>query len=155
MNTNPVFGFVRTVLLFITLSVNFVRKDVGRTITMEDGQSFRIFRHVRIRSANPKPPAGVFVVRFKPDHMTIDQNIWFSLLPMMVFMGFHGFREKYWCVNDESGLCQGVYAWQTVEDAENYSKSIAMRFMTKRSDPQSVCSRVMDQRAETYWLFEE
>ena len=22
-------------------------------------------------------------------------------------LGFHGFREKYWCVNDKTGLCQG------------------------------------------------
>ncbi len=148
MNTNPVLGFVRTVLLFLTLRVNFLRKDVGSTITMEDGQTFRIFRHVRIRTANSKPPESVFVVRFKPNHMTINQNIWFSLLPMLIIIGFHGFREKYWCVNDETGLCQGVYAWQTVEDAENYSKSVAMRFMTNRSDPKSVSARVIDQRAD-------
>lgn len=32
----------------------------------------------------------------------------------------------------------GVYHWKTVEDAERYSKSIAMRFMTKRSVEGSV-----------------
>lgn len=153
MNTNPIRGFVRTILLFLTLRVNFLREDVGRTITMEDGKTFRIFRHVRIRTADLEQPEGVFIVRFKPNHMTVNQNIRFSLLPMMVIMGFHGFREKYWCVNDETGLCQGVYAWQTVEDADNYSKSIAMRFMTNRSDPKSVSMRVIDQKAEVYWLF--
>ncbi len=148
MNTNPILGFVRTILLFLTVRVHFLRKDVGTTITMEDGQTFRIFRHVRIRTADPKPPEGVFVVRFKPIHMTIHQNIWFSLLPMLIIIGFHGFREKYWCVNDETGLCQGIYAWQTVDDAVAYSKSAAMRFMTNRSDPRSVSARVIDQRAD-------
>jgi hypothetical protein len=154
LNTNPIWGVVRTILLFLSLRVHFLKKDVNKTITMEDGQTFRVFRHVRIRTAAAKRPEGAFVVRFKPENMTVNQNIRFSLLPMMIFMGFHGFREKYWCVNDETGLCQGVYAWQTVKDAENYSKSIAMRFMTNRSDPESVSARVIDQSARAYWLFD-
>jgi hypothetical protein len=154
MNTNPIWGFLRTILLLLSLRVHFLKKDVNKTITMEDGQTFRVFRHVRIRTADPKRPEGAFVVRFKPENMTVDQNIRFSLLPMMIFMGFHGFCEKYWCVNDETGLCQGVYAWQTIKDAENYSKSIAMRFMTNRSDPKSVSARVIDQSTQVYWLFD-
>jgi hypothetical protein len=153
MNTNPIWGFVRTIVLFLTFRVHYQKGDVGRTITMEDGQTFRIFRHVKIQAANLNKPEGAFVVRFKPKNMTVDQNIRFSHLPMMIFMGFHGFREKYWCVNDETGLCQGVYAWQTYKDAENYSKSIAMRFMTNRSDPESVSARVVDQKDKAYWLF--
>jgi hypothetical protein len=154
MNTNPILGFIRTILLFLTLRVNFLREDLNKTITMEDGQAFRIFRHVRICIAGRKPPEGVFIVRFKPNGMTISQNIQFSLLPMMIIIGFHGFREKYWCVNDKTGLCQGIYLWQTVKDAEDYSKSIAMQFMTNRSDPKSVSARVFDQRDQVYWLFD-
>ena len=153
MNTNPIFGFLRTILLFLTFRVKFLKEDVNRKITMEDGQTFRIFRHVKIRTSKSDRPEGAFVVRFKPENMTIKQNIRFSHLPMMIFMGFHGFREKYWCVNEETGLCQGVYAWQTYKDAENYSKSIAMRFMTNRSDPESVSAKIIDQKDEAYWLF--
>ena len=155
MNTNPIWGFLRTLFLFLSFRIRFLKKDVNRMITMEDGQVFRIFRHVRIRAANMNKPEGAFVVRFRPKDMTVQQNIRFSLLTMLIFMGFHGFREKFWCVNDQSGLCQGVYAWQTVEDAENYSKSIAMRVMTSRSDPELVSARVVEQKAETYWLFKD
>lgn len=154
MNTNPIWGFVRTIMLFLTLRVHYPKEDVGRTITMEDGQTFRIFRHVQIETTNSNRPVGAFVVRFRPENMTVDQNIRFSLLPMMIFMGFHGFREKFWCVDDKTGLCQGIYAWQTVKDAENYSKSIAMRFMANRSDPDSVSAKVIDQRDKAYWLFD-
>jgi hypothetical protein len=154
MNTNPVWGFVRAIFLFLCLRVNFPRNDVGRMITMEDGQTFRVFRHVSISTSSPERPQGVFIVRFKPNHVTVNQNIRFSRLPMLVLMGFHGFREKYWCVNEETGLCQGVYAWQTIKDAEAYSKSIAMRFMIRRSDPQSISARVFDQKNEPYWLFD-
>jgi len=65
---------------------------------------------------------------------------------MMVFMGFKGFSSKFWCVNKDTGLCQGLYKWQTVKDAENYSKSIAMKFMTRRSYPDSVEYEIIDLR---------
>jgi hypothetical protein len=122
---------------------------------MEDGMRFRIFRHVKIQSKNAIEPKAVFIVRFRPRGMTIQQNIRFSLLPMMIFMGFRGFREKYWCVNDETGLCQGVYTWQTMDDARNYSQSIAMQFMTNRSYPNSVQCQVLNQEQDLYWLFAE
>jgi hypothetical protein len=121
---------------------------------MEDGNKFRVFRHVKIRDWHLTEPEAVFVVRFRPQNMTVMENIRFSVLPMMILLGFRGFREKYWCVNDETGLCQGIYAWQTMKDAENYSKSIAMRFMANRSDPESVNFRIINQKQEKYWLFQ-
>jgi hypothetical protein len=153
MGTNPVVGFLKTLWLFLSGRVVFLKHDVGKIITMPDGHKFRIFRHVRIRSTSQDRPQGAFVVRFKPEKMGIEENIRFSRLPMLIFMGFHGFREKYWCVDDETGLCQGVYAWQTLEDANNYSRSIAMRFMTRRSVVGSVTSQVIDQSTTPYWLF--
>jgi hypothetical protein len=154
VNTNPILGFLKTLFLFATIRVIFHHEDGNRQIVMEDGMRFRVFRHVEIRAPQAPPPSAVFVVRFQPKNMTVQANIRFSLLPMMIFMGFHGFREKVWCVNDETGLCQGVYAWQTREDAENYSKSIAMRFMTNRSYPESVNFKILDQSREKYWMFD-
>ncbi|MEJ2710804.1 MAG: hypothetical protein P8074_24550 [Anaerolineales bacterium] len=153
MGTNPVLGFLKTLWLFLSGRVVLLKHDIGKNITMEDGHKFRIFRHVRIRSTSQDRPQGAFIVRFKPENIGIEENIRFSRLPMMIFMGFHGFREKYWCVDDETGLCQGVYAWQTLEDASNYSRSIAMRFMTRRSVPGSVTWQVIDQSTTPYWLF--
>ena len=80
-------------------------------------------------------------------------NIRFSLLPMIPLLGLHGFREKLWCVNEETGMCQGVYAWQTLADAEAYADSVALRFMTDRSVPGSVSHRILDQSRERYWAF--
>jgi hypothetical protein len=129
MQTNPILGPIRTLWLFLTFRVHFFKEDAGRVITMEDGKTFRVFRHVQIRRPGAPRPAGMFIVRFRPANMTVHQNIRFSLLPMMIILGLTGFREMYWCVNDDTGLCQGVYAWQSVEDASRYSQSIAMRFM--------------------------
>lgn len=59
-------------------------------------------------------------------------------------MGFKGFRSKYWCVNEDTGMCQGVHEWDKLEDAKHYSKSIAVKNMTKRSKPGSVSYEVLD-----------
>jgi hypothetical protein len=67
---------------------------------------------------------------------------------MMMFMGFTGFRSKYWAVNHQTGLCQGLYEWQTVRDAENYSKSLAIRLIAEKSYPESVWFRIIDKRKE-------
>ena len=153
MNTNPILGFLKAILLFGSLRVIFVKEDKNMQIIMEDGKLFRVFRHIKIRDNQLESPKAVFVVRFHPKNMTVQENIRFSVLPMMIFIGFRGFREKYWCVNDETGLCQGIYAWQTVEDAENYSRSIAMRFMSNRSNPDSVNFRIINQEKEMQKLF--
>ncbi len=145
--TNPIIGFIRTCLLFISGKVIFDRSVVNKKILMED-REFTIFRRVKIKAKTSCEPEAFFLVRFKPLDMTPEENIRFSKLPMMIFMGFRGFRSKYWAVDFETGLCQGLYEWQTVQDAKNYAASIAMRFMTKRSDPKSVEYKIVDKRKE-------
>ena len=66
---------------------------------------------------------------------------------LLIFMGFKGFRSKYWCVNEETGMCQGVYEWDRMEDAKRYSKSIAVKNMTKRSVAGSVSFKVLPNSA--------
>ena len=107
---------------------------------------FTVFRHVVIRQTIKKhaKPQAVFIVRFQPKNMTVEENKRFSRIPMLVFMGFHGFRSKHWMVDTATGLCQGVYEWDTLRDAENYSKSMALRFITKRSVSGSVSFEIIE-----------
>jgi hypothetical protein len=142
---------VRGLALLLSGQVHFLRGDIGRTLTMEDDQQFTVFRHAKIKGAGE--PAGVFIVRFTPAHMSVRQNIRFSRLPMIPLLGLHGFREKYWCVNPETGMCQGVYAWQTLADAEAYAASVALRFMTGRALPGTVSHQILDQSQQPYWAF--
>lgn len=140
MNTNPIVGFFRTLYLFIVGRVKLYPEDIGKEFKMEDSETFTVFRHVKIKPSKRQKaePEAVFTIRFKPSDMSVEKNTKFSRLPMMVFMGFKGFRSKYWMVNYETGMCQGVYEWQTYKDAINYSRSIAVKFMTKRSEEGSV-----------------
>jgi len=145
--TNPVLGFLGTLLLYVRKRVIFDQSSVNKTIEVSDGQSFSVFRRVTISvPAGTPDPEAYFLVRFKQQNIGSRKHIQFPL--MMMFMGFKGFRSKYWAINRQTGLCQGLYEWQTVRDAENYSKSIAMRIMAKRSHPGSVTFRVIDKRKE-------
>jgi hypothetical protein len=143
--TNPIYGFIRTIFLLITGRVRLVKEDVGKRITMEDDKVYTVFRRVIIRGFehNNRKPEGLFIVRFKPLGMTIEENIKYSRKPMLIFMGFHGFRSKYWSVDDKTGECQGIYEWDTYEDVERYSKSIAVKAMTNRSEKGSVSFKVL------------
>jgi hypothetical protein len=142
--TNPIRGFLCTLFLFITGRVRFDRSAVGKTLQTPDGKTFRVFRRVEILHRNRVRPEACFIVRFRPMRMSVTQNERFSKLPMIVFMGFKGFRSKYWCNDPKTGLCQGVYEWQTKQDAQRYSESIAMRFMARRSDPSTVSFNILD-----------
>jgi hypothetical protein len=143
--TNPIYGLIKTLLLYATGRVHFIKKDVGKKITMEDGKVYTVFRRVIIsRFTNKdKKPAGLFIIRFKPAGMTIEQNIKYSRKAMMVFQGFKGYRSKYWSVDYNTGQCQGIYEWDTYEDAVRYSKSIAVKVMTNRSEKGSVSYKVL------------
>jgi hypothetical protein len=137
--------FANGLLLLLFSSCRFSKNVVNTAIYMKDGRSFRIFRRVVI--ASNTPPEATFVIRFHPKRMSARVNYYFSYLPMIVMLGFPGFRSKYWCVDDKTGFCQGVYEWQHVEDAKNYSHSFAVRFMEFRSTPGSITFDIYDQRS--------
>ena len=148
-----VVAIARSLARLVTGRVRFPWGEIGRMLTMEDGKQFTVFRHAEVSA--PGEPAGVFIVRFTPARLGVRQNIRFSLLPMVPLLGMRGFCEKYWCVNEQAGECQGIYAWQTVADAQAYARSIALRFMTGRSLPGSVSHQVHDQSPQPYWAFRQ
>jgi hypothetical protein len=46
-------------------------------------------------------------------------------------------------INRRNGDFQGLYEWNSVEQAEEYVNSFAMNFMTKRSIPGSVSYEII------------
>lgn len=151
MRTHPVVIMVVGLFRLAACRYRFVRAAIGRHFVMEDGRVFRVFRRVEPRTPRAVPAGAAFVVRFRPAGMDVAANIRFSRLPMVLMLGFPGFRSKYWTVDDDTGLCQGIYEWDSLADAERYAGSVAMRFMAGRSEPGSVSYRVIDQSAGAYW----
>ena len=123
------------------------RRYVGSVLVMEDGQRFRVFRHlslIRSRAGVQVSPA-VFVVRFKFARFSQRFNRLLSLIPVPLIGGYPGFRHKLWMVNEESGCWQGVYEWESPEAVEAYRCSFALRMMNRRAEPQSISYKVIEQ----------
>ena len=140
MRLNPFLSFLRTLSYVIGGRLHFSQGRIGEVVTMEDGQEFVIFRQAIVDPSQnqPEEPGATLRVRFHVAHMSPKQNKLFSLLPIPFFVGLPGFRSKLWMLNEASGDCQGIYEWDTVEDAKNYASSFAMKFMTIQSVPGSV-----------------
>ncbi len=120
---------------------------------MEDGERMRIFRQLSLAPADAGAPRGEFRVRFTTK-MPARVNVLFSWLPIVLFMGLPGFAGKSWLINDATGAFGGIYQWRTRQDAQRYSRSAALRFMTRRSVPGSVSFGIYTppgQRLEAPW----
>lgn len=112
---------------------NRINPDCCKDIT--PGQ-FKAFRYAeRVREVEP---GARFEITFQLKNMSAKENEKFSLLPMFFVIGCKGFRSKYWLVNEQTNTCKGIYQWDSLEDAVEYSKSFAVKFMEKRSVEGSV-----------------
>ena len=139
MKPNPFLSFVKANVYLAAGRLHFPKARIGELVQVEDGATvttFTIFRELII-----KPPrlgwdeehGARFKARFHVEKMSPKKNKVFSLLTIPFFIGLKGFRSKIWLQDEKGGDAMGIYEWQTVDDARNYSESFAVRFMTKRS----------------------
>lgn len=144
LRLNPLYSFLNALRFGLAGRIHFPRGRIGGTLTLDDGE-WTIFREVYIDPAQGRPetPGAIFRPRFHVAGMTLEQNIRFSRLPIPFFIGLPGFRSKLWLYDPKSGDFSGYYHWDSVQDAENYARSFASRFMQRRSEPGSVSFRVI------------
>ena len=145
MKFNPFSSFFKANLCLIMGRLHFPRNRIGEKVTQKDGKEFTIFRQI-IRDPDPNdlgPPEAVFKVRFRVAGMSLRTNKIFSLFTIPFFAGLPGFRSKLWLLDENTGFCMGIYEWATIHHAENYSRSFAMNFMTRRSESGSVSFEVI------------
>ena len=117
---------------------------LGRKVSMQDGQVFKIFRHIT-RHPVPKSDAPVvFIVSFKFARGSHNANKLASILPMLLITGFPGFATKMYGVNESNGYWQGMYQWQSKQALETYKKSFVFRMMNKRAVKDSLASFEME-----------
>ena len=131
-------------VLAILGRLRFERGLVGREVAMEDGRRFRVFRQLCRRSGNGSAPA-VFVVRFRFKRFSHRVNRRLSLIPVPLIGGFPGFRQKLWMVDDETGVWQGVYEWESAAAVELYRRSFVLGMMNRRAEPGSLTTTVLPQ----------
>lgn len=143
----PLSSLNTTIKAFLKGRIRFPKEFIGKTVDMNNGEKFTIFREVEIKKKEEvSTDKTLFIVQFQLRKMSVTINRLFSILPIPMFIGLPGFERKLWMCNEETGINQGVYQWETAKSAEHYSNSFAVRFMTKRSIPGSVKFRIIPNR---------
>ena len=124
--------------------LHFDKSLLGQDLSEKFGTdpSYKVFRFAWRKGWEQS--GAMFKVRFTLGSMNAKSNKVFSLLPMLVLIRFRGFMAKYWLCEEATNRCMGIYYWRTRADAERYSQSIAVKFMTKRSVPGSVSWEITD-----------
>jgi len=145
MKLNPWVSFMKANLSLIAGRFHFPRERLGEVLAQEDGGKFTIFRQMVKDPGREtdRVPGAVFKVRFQVAKMSPRRNKIFSWFTIPFFAGLPGFRSKLWLLDEENSFFMGIYEWASVEDAENYSQSFAMKFMTNRSVPGSASFEII------------
>jgi len=95
-------------------------------------------------ATQPERPGARLAVRFQFRRFSLKTNRIFSIIPIPFIIAQPGFRSKIWMSGKGTGEFQGLYVWDTVEDAEEYRFSFPMRLMNKRAVPQSLTYKIIE-----------
>lgn len=145
MKSHPVCTFFRAVSLGLLGRIGFPETLAGRVLTMADGEKFTVFRQAEVRTGSgcPVRPGAIFRIRFRFTGGSPGLNQGLSLIPIPLIVGFPGFRTKVWTIHENTGAFQGIYEWDSAEDAADYAESLAIRLMKKRAVPDSISQEII------------
>jgi hypothetical protein len=138
IDQTPPFLLARATVLLLSGRIYFPKNPLGEIILGDE--DFRIFRQMILTpsGAQPEHPRAIFKVCFHFASFSINTNRILSLIPIPFIVAEPGFRSKTWLIGQKTGIFQGLYEWDTVEDAENYWDSFPMKLMKKRALPGSL-----------------
>lgn len=139
---SPIVSIFKTIGYILTGRLHFPQNRVGEKVTGKDGQEFTVFRQVVIDPGKGQParPGALLTLRFKVTNMTPGVNRFYSVLPLLLYIGDKGFRSKLFTINGDN--CQSIYEWDTVQNAENYLQSLALKTILLRSVTGSFSSSI-------------
>jgi len=114
--------------------VRFSKDCIGDVLLGEE-EGLEIFRKVIVKPSQdgPEKPGAIFIVRFCFARFGAKTNRFLSLIPVPFIVAQPGFRSKTWMIGQRTGVFQGVYEWDSIEDAEAYWTSFPMKLMKRRA----------------------
>ena len=124
--------------------VHFPEKRLGEVI--QGKENFIIFRQAVLdpTGTQPERPGARLAVRFQFRRFSLETNRILSIIPIPFILAQPGFRSKIWMFRKGTGEFQGLYEWDTVEDAEKYRFSFPMKLMKKRAVPESLTYEIIE-----------
>jgi len=140
----PPFLLARASVLLLSGRINFPKNRLSEIIPGDE--DFRIFRQMILAptSDHPEYPGAILKVWFHFARFSTNTNRILSLIPIPFIVAQPGFRSKTWLIGQKTGIFQGLYEWDTVEDAENYWNSFPMKLMKKRALPGSLTRSISE-----------
>ena len=144
MTQNPLALLVRALKLWLSGRIHF-RRDLESCGLEDRGEAFVAFRQVVVDPTTDQPAraGATFQVRFRFKNLSATANRWLSLLPIPLIVAQPGFRSKTWLLGQQTGDFIGRYEFDTVETAEAYWHSLAMRMMRRRAAAGSLTREVI------------
>ena len=142
---NPITSTIKTIGFAITGKLHLPTQRIGEVVTDENGENFTIFREVVVDPTKDQPdyPGAVLTLHFKVTNMSPEFNQLYSLIPLPLYIGDPGFHSKLFTINGED--CQSIYEWDTVQDAQTYVNSVALKTILMRAVPGSVSWKIVPQ----------
>ena len=134
----PPLLLIRATKLLLQGRVHFPKERYGEIV--KEDEEFEVIRKVVVdpKENQPQKPAAIFRVYFKFARFSPKTNKYLSLIPIPLIVAQPGFRSKPWLTGKDTGMFQGLYEWDTVEDAEHYWNSFPLKLMKGRSVPETL-----------------
>ncbi len=130
----------------MALRLRFPREFQGRSIRMEDGLTFKIFRQMRLKTRNQSAAGSILIVRFQFKRFGHKANMLLSRIPILLIAGFPGFRYKIWMIDWETDYWQGIYEFANTAAIDKYRKSFVLGMMNKRVIPVTISYQTLPEK---------
>jgi hypothetical protein len=143
---NKMFEFIfRTLGYQMAGRLHSPKDQIGKTFTNTDGQKFVVFKQTILDQASglKTEPEAMFRVQFRVPKITPWRDRFIINIKSPIFVALPGFRSKLWMVDERNNTYQGVYEWDTLQDAENYAHSASMDFMTEVAVPGGISYEII------------
>lgn len=115
--------------LVFSNQLHLAKENLGKNFRVRDGQTYSVF-HDTISDKNYSQPEVTLIVHFRLK--LIRNNSFFHwlfqslcLLDTPVWVGFPGFRRKFWMVDIHTKDYLGIYRYEGSENAKSYAEYIS------------------------------
>ena len=143
--TPPVL-LARAIALCLRGRVHFSKSQIGESV--QEKEEFIIFRKVVVDPITNKPEntQALFRVYFQFARFSLKVNKILSLIPIPFIIAQPGFRSKTWLFGKDTDTFQGLYEWDSIEDAEHYWNSFPLKLMKRRSIPNTLKYEIIEKK---------
>ncbi|MFX0113543.1 MAG: YdhR family protein [Candidatus Hodarchaeota archaeon] len=140
LRNNAIYAFLKTHYYLLRRRLHFPKDRNGEVVVASNGKEYVIFRGVTVDPGKKQPekPGAILRIQFDFKGGSAKKNKRLSKIAIPFITGLPGFRSKYWMIHEPSGGFQGIYEWDSVQHAERYKNSFALKLMKMRAVRDSV-----------------